>query len=200
MKVLGDPFAAIDQDGFDVLRLEPILDELLDHGLIEFLAGVNIDTDELVIGGGVDLDAALDDGNPAAVARLSRERRFARLEDIRLSLLRHLEVKADLIEKLVSSIEVATGVEVATEAVDDQLEAPGIDMPVLGPQRLVGHEILLSTKHVVTRKPSTALSQAGWIHNSLKRTLATSNKNQSSRSSSPPDGSQSDSPASTLNQ
>src|SRR6185436_10388073 len=86
--------------------------------------GVDVDADEAVVGRGVDLDAALDDRNPAAVARLAGEGGLTGLEDIGLRLLGHLQVDADLVQELVASVEVAAGSLVATETVDDQLEAP----------------------------------------------------------------------------
>src|SRR5882724_294603 len=114
----------VEEVSVDLLGLEPLLDELHDLGLVERPAGVDVDADEAVVGRSMDLDAPLDDRDPAAVARLAREGRLAGLEDIRLRLLRHMEVQGDLVEELISPFEVTARRLVAAEAVDDQLEPP----------------------------------------------------------------------------
>src|SRR6185295_4261600 len=116
--------AAVEELGVDPLRVEPLLDEGDDVVDVEQLAGVDVDADEAVVGRRMDLDAALDDRNPAAVARLAREGGLAGLEDVGLRLLGHPEVEADLVQELVAAVEVAAGVVVAAETIQDELVAP----------------------------------------------------------------------------
>src|SRR6185295_971074 len=116
--------AAVEELGVDPLRVEPLLDEGDDVVDVEQLAGVDVDADEAVVGRRMDLDAALDDRNPAAVARLAREGGLAGLEDVGLRLLGHPEVEADLVQELVAAVEVAAGVVVAAETIQAELVAP----------------------------------------------------------------------------
>ena len=123
-RLLAEVLPAEEELRVDPLRLEPPLHVLDDVRRLERPAGVDVDADEAVVRRGVDLDAALDDRDPAAVAGLAGERRLAGLEDVGLGLLGHVEPERDLVEELVAPVQIAADRLVAAETVDDQLEAP----------------------------------------------------------------------------